>query len=113
MATIAMTIRDYKKTLETEKRAVLVEFWAGWCGPCSMLAPILEEISAELEDRLVVAKVDVDANPQMASQFGVMSIPTMILFVDGVQAHSFVGAMGKDDLVAEFIDFIPELPAQE
>ena len=112
MATIKMFTNTYVKILADADKPVLVDFWAEWCGPCGMLGPIMETISEELSDRLIVAKVNVDTDPVLAQKYGVMSIPTMILFVDGVQAHSFVGAMAKEDIVAEFIDFIPELPVE-
>jgi thioredoxin 1 len=80
---------------------VLVDFWAEWCGPCKMIAPILEEIASEQEGTLRVAKVNVDEAPELARRFEVMSIPTLILFNDGQPATRIVGAKGKPQLLQE------------
>ena len=82
---------------------VLVDFWAEWCGPCKMIAPILEEVAKQYEGKLVVAKVDVDANQAVPAQFGIRGIPTLILFKNGEAAAQKVGAMAKGQLT-QFID---------
>ncbi|WP_119309151.1 thioredoxin [Cohaesibacter haloalkalitolerans] len=78
---------------------VVVDFWAEWCGPCKMIAPILDEISKEKEDSVKIVKVNVDENPNTAAQFGVRSIPTLLLFKGGEAVAMKVGAAPKNDLV--------------
>ena len=85
---------------------VLVDFWATWCGPRRMVAPVLEEIASENSEQLTVAKLDVDANPETARDFQVVSIPTLILFKDGQPVKRIVGAKGKAALLRELSDVI-------
>ncbi|AEC19969.1 thioredoxin [Pusillimonas sp. T7-7] len=82
---------------------VLVDYWAAWCGPCKMIAPLLDEAAKQYEGRVIIAKVDVDANPETAAKFGVRGIPTLMLFKDGKAAATKVGALSKSQLNA-FLD---------
>ena len=85
------------------KEPVVVDFWAEWCGPCRMIAPALEEISKSLNGKVKIVKLNVDENPNTAAKFGIMSIPTLMLFKDGQLAATKVGALSKAQLTA-FID---------
>lgn len=84
---------------DIEKGLVLVDFWATWCGPCKMIAPVLEELDAEMSETVKIVKVDVDANQATASQFGIMSIPTLLIFKDGQPVDKVVGFQPKEALV--------------
>jgi thioredoxin 1 len=85
---------------------VLVDFWAEWCGPCKLIAPILDEISAEHDGKIRIAKLNVDDNPDIARRFDVMSIPTMIVFKDGEPDKRIVGALPKGRLLQELSDYL-------
>ena len=84
----------------------VLNFWGSWCGPCRMVAPILEEISNTHADKVTVAKVDIDANPQVAQQYQIMSIPAMVVFKNGQPVKQIVGAKPKAALLAEFADVL-------
>jgi thioredoxin 1 len=93
------------EVLENDK-PVLVDFWAEWCGPCRMVGPIVDEIATEKGDQLEVRKLNVDENPAVTRQYGVMSIPTLIVFKGGEPAKRIVGAKGKAQLLDDLKDFV-------
>jgi thioredoxin 1 len=93
-APLHVTDANFEETIKKNK-LVLVDFWAGWCGPCRALAPTIEELSKEYDGKAVVCKLDVDENPATAERFQVFSIPTMIIFKDGKEAERLVGLCPK------------------
>ncbi len=107
--TVEVSDASFSTEVLSRKKPVLVDFWATWCGPCKMVAPVLEEIASERAGQLTVAKLDVDANPVTARDFQVVSIPTMILFKDGQPVKRIVGAKGKAALLRELSDAVPNL----
>lgn len=103
---ITLTDGNFNEEIKGSAEPVLVDFWAEWCGPCKVIAPILEEIADEQAGRLRVGKLNVDEAPDTARQFQVMSIPTLILFKDGEVQQRVVGARGKGQLIEELSAFL-------
>jgi thioredoxin 1 len=101
---VHVTDSSFDDEVLNAKVPVLVDFWAEWCGPCKMIAPVLNEIADEYAGKLKVCKVDVDANPEIPPKFGIRGIPTLILFKDGNAEATKVGALSKSQLA----DFVAE-----
>lgn len=97
---VAISDTSFEKEVAQADTPVLVDFWAEWCGPCRMIAPVLENLAEEYAGSLKIAKLDVDNNPQTSMKFGVQSIPTMILFKDGKEAERIIGYMPKERLLS-------------
>ena len=104
--TITLSASTFDEEVNSASTPILVDFWAEWCGPCKLIAPILDEIASEQEGSLTVAKLNVDEAPDVARRFGVMSIPTMILFDGGEPAKRMVGAKPKAALLDELAEFL-------
>lgn len=98
-----LTSDDFAATVESAENPVLVDFWATWCGPCKALAPLLEEVAEERAENLQIVKVDVDANAELAMQYNVRSIPTLVLFNKGQVVDQMIGAPGRKQL-EDFVD---------
>ncbi|MGW5359004.1 thioredoxin [Actinopolymorpha pittospori] len=105
-ATVAVTDADFAERVLRADRTVLVDFWAPWCPPCRMIAPVLEQIAAEHADRLTVAKINTDENPSTGAACGVLAVPTLQVYRDGQLVRSLVGARSKARLLAELEDVL-------
>ena len=101
-----LTSSTFDEAINSADNLVVVDFWAEWCGPCKMIAPILDDIAVEKAGAISIAKVNVDSEPDLAMRFDVMSIPTMIVFKNGVPAKRIVGAKGKAQLLADFTELL-------
>ena len=102
MAEIKITSANFEAEVLKSELPVLVDFWAAWCGPCRMLAPAVAQIAAECEGKVKVGKVNVDEEPELAQRFGIMSIPTVLVFKDGKKVNQSIGLVPKDKLLALF-----------
>lgn len=100
MAVMTLTNDNFKSEVLESDKPVLVDFWASWCGPCRMVSPIVDEIAEEASDKFKVGKINVDEQPDLAAQFNVMSIPTLIVFKNGATAQTSVGVRSKADILA-------------
>ncbi|MGI6169201.1 MAG: thioredoxin, partial [Christensenellales bacterium] len=98
MALMTFDEKSFEATVLNGTGPALVDFWAAWCGPCRMLGPVIDELAAEAPEGAVVGKVNVDENPSLAAKYGVMTIPTVILFRDGIEAERMVGVQPKSKL---------------
>ena len=101
-----LTDSSFDEAVLASDKPLVVDFWAEWCGPCKMIAPILEELSGELGESIAFAKLNVDEAPEVARRNGVMSIPTLIVFRNGEPAKRIVGAKSKTALVEDLADFL-------
>jgi thioredoxin 1 len=98
--TFEVTIENFQVEVLGAEQLVLVDFWAEWCGPCKMIAPIVDQLSHEYEGKVRVGKLDADEYPEIVQQYGVMGIPTLILFKNGQPVERMVGFKPKDELIA-------------
>ncbi len=103
---VTLTTATFDEAVRASDKPILVDFWAEWCGPCKMIAPILGEIATE-QPALTIAKLNVDENPDIAMRFNVMSIPTLLVFDKGEVRKRIVGAKGKGQLLQELNEFLP------
>ena len=102
MAEITITMENFEQEVIKSDKPVLIDFWATWCGPCKMIAPVVEEIAEEYEGKIKVGKVNVDEEPDLTQSFGISSIPTLVLMKDGKAADMMVGLRTKEQIVAMF-----------
>jgi len=102
----ALTATTFDEEIGAAEQPVVVDFWAEWCGPCRMVAPVLEQIQAENEGRILIRKLNVDDAPDIAHRYDIMSIPTLLVFKDGVLKKRMIGAKGKGQLLIELAEFL-------
>jgi thioredoxin 1 len=105
-ATKVVTDANFETEVLQSDKPVIVDYWAEWCGPCRMVAPVLEEIAAEYADKIDVVKLNIDDNPELSQRYGIMAIPTMNVFSGGEVVKQIVGAKPKSALLRELADFL-------
>ena len=103
---LELTDETFDEEVGASDVPLIVDFWAEWCGPCRMVAPVLEQIASENEGKVRLAKLNVDDAPAVAQRFGIMSIPTLMVFQDGVAKKRIVGAKGKGQLLEDLAEFL-------
>lgn len=96
---VTITEANFETEVGLREGKVLLDFWASWCGPCQMLGPVIEQVADDLDGKVLVGKVNVDDNRELASRFGVMTIPTLVVFKDGVEVNRVVGVQSKANLI--------------
>lgn len=101
MQEVIITDQNFKEQILESDKAVLVDFWAPWCGPCKMMGPIIEEVANEIGDKAIVAKLNVDENQNTAETYNIMSIPTIVFFKNGQEVERIIGVRSKDELLAK------------
>ena len=106
MLTVEVTDANFQQEVMKSETPVLIDFWAAWCGPCKMIGPVVEEIAKEYEGKLKVGKVDVDNNPEISVQFGIRSIPTLMVFKGGKVVEQIIGAVPKKNLMEKVLPHI-------
>jgi len=101
MSDITVTDANFDEQVLKSAKPVLVDFWAVWCGPCQVQGPIVEDVAASMGDKAVIGKVNVDENPQVSQKYGIMSIPTLMVFKGGTVVKQFIGVQSKETLLGE------------
>lgn len=102
---VKLTSQTFDQAIQSDK-PILVDFWAEWCAPCKMIAPILEDIAVDKQDKITIGKLDVDEHPSVAQKLGIMSIPTLMVFKNGQAIKTLVGYMSKQDLLNKLADVL-------